>query len=119
MSYEFSEFQALADKVEILTSDLKQAKETIQLLNNGRSMGEIIGLHTAENALREVEKLRKELEDLRKIHPLYCSFCGRIESEAQFLIEGSPNIIICDICVSRCNDIIKEEMDKLKKREIS
>ena len=40
---------------------------------------------------------------------LYCSFCGKNQSEVKKLIAG-PSVYICDECVSLCNDIIKEDL---------
>mgnify|MGYP000353068653 CR=1 FL=1 len=39
---------------------------------------------------------------------LYCSFCGKSQSEIRKLIAG-PSVYVCDECVDLCNDIIKEE----------
>jgi ATP-dependent Clp protease ATP-binding subunit ClpX len=39
---------------------------------------------------------------------LYCSFCGKSQHEVRKLIAG-PSVLICDECVSLCNDIIREE----------
>ena len=38
---------------------------------------------------------------------LFCSFCGKNQSEVKKLIAG-PSVYICDECVSLCNDIINE-----------
>ena len=40
---------------------------------------------------------------------LYCSFCGKSQSEVRKLIAG-PSVYVCDECVDLCNDIIKEEL---------
>lgn len=42
---------------------------------------------------------------------LHCSFCGKSQKEVKKLIAG-PNVYICDECISLCNDIIAEEVDK-------
>ena len=42
--------------------------------------------------------------------PLFCSFCGKSQSEVRKLIAG-PSVYICDECVDLCNDIIREETD--------
>ncbi len=39
---------------------------------------------------------------------LRCSFCNKSQDEVRKLIAG-PQALICDVCVSRCNDIIMEE----------
>jgi ATP-dependent Clp protease ATP-binding subunit ClpX len=41
--------------------------------------------------------------------PLYCSFCGKGQSEVRKLIAG-PTVYICDECIELCNDIIREEV---------
>lgn len=42
---------------------------------------------------------------------LHCSFCGKSQREVKKLIAG-PNVYICDECISLCNDIIAEEVEK-------
>ena len=42
---------------------------------------------------------------------LFCSFCGKNQSELKKLIAG-PSVYICDECVSLCNDIIKEDLSE-------
>ncbi len=42
---------------------------------------------------------------------LSCSFCSKTQKEVRKLIAG-PTVYICDECISLCNDIIAEEMQK-------
>jgi len=42
---------------------------------------------------------------------LFCSFCGKSQSEVKKLIAG-PGVYICDECIELCNDIIAEEYEK-------
>lgn len=42
---------------------------------------------------------------------LYCSFCGKSQTEVRKLIAG-PSVYVCDECVELCNDIIREEQDE-------
>ena len=42
---------------------------------------------------------------------LFCSFCGKNQSEVKKLIAG-PSVYICDECVALCNDIIKEDISE-------
>ncbi len=42
---------------------------------------------------------------------LQCSFCGKNQREVKKLIAG-PNVYICDECISLCNEIIAEEIQK-------
>jgi len=46
---------------------------------------------------------------------LSCSFCGKTQKEVKKLIAG-PAVYICDECISLCNDIIAEELDKDDRR---
>jgi ATP-dependent Clp protease ATP-binding subunit ClpX len=46
-----------------------------------------------------------------KTHQLTCSFCGKSQREVKKLIAG-PTVYICDECVSLCNDIIDEELQR-------
>ena len=39
-----------------------------------------------------------------------CSFCGRSESQVEFLIPSPTGLYICDKCVDACNDIIFDHM---------
>lgn len=45
---------------------LEQAKEAIEVLNKGKPLGELVGLHTAQNALVSNEKLKAENKRLRE-----------------------------------------------------
>jgi ATP-dependent Clp protease ATP-binding subunit ClpX len=51
-------------------------------------------------------------------HGLHCSFCGKSQREVKKLIAG-PNVYICDECISLCNEIIAEEMQKEDAAQIS
>ena len=38
---------------------------------------------------------------------IFCSFCGKNQHEVKKLIQGQPNVYICDECVDACLDIVK------------
>ena len=40
---------------------------------------------------------------------LDCSFCGISEGDVEFLVEGE-GVYICDVCVNKANDIVKENL---------
>ena len=42
---------------------------------------------------------------------LSCSFCGKSQKEVKKLIAG-PSVYICDECITLCNDIIADELEK-------
>ena len=42
---------------------------------------------------------------------LFCSFCGKNQSEVRKLIAG-PAVYICDECIQLCSEIIEEETQK-------
>ncbi len=42
---------------------------------------------------------------------LDCSFCGSSEGDVDFLVEGD-GVFICDVCVNKANDIVKENLRK-------
>ena len=46
-----------------------------------------------------------------------CSFCGKSQNDVRKLIAG-PTVYICDECIELCNDIIAEEWEEEKSREI-
>src|SRR5574341_718149 len=48
---------------------------------------------------------------------LKCSFCGKSQNDVRKLIAG-PTVYICDECIDLCNDIIAEEWEEEKSREI-
>ena len=48
---------------------------------------------------------------------LKCSFCGKSQNDVRKLIAG-PAVYICDECIQLCNDIIAEEWEEEKSREI-
>lgn len=45
---------------------------------------------------------------------LYCSFCGKSQSEVGKLIAG-PAVYVCNECVALCNEIIREEIKDISK----
>ena len=45
---------------------------------------------------------------------LFCSFCGKNQSEVRKLIAG-PAVYICDECIQLCSEIIEEESEKEEK----
>src|SRR5512143_2375581 len=49
--------------------------------------------------------------------PLKCSFCGKSQNDVRKLIAG-PTVYICDECIELCNDIIAEEWEEEKSREL-
>jgi ATP-dependent Clp protease ATP-binding subunit ClpX len=48
---------------------------------------------------------------------LKCSFCGKNQNDVRKLIAG-PTVYICDECIELCNDIIAEEWEEEKSREL-
>ena len=48
---------------------------------------------------------------------LRCSFCGKSQNDVRKLIAG-PTVYICDECIELCNDIIAEEWEEERSREI-
>jgi hypothetical protein len=47
-----------------METEIRQAKEVVQILNAGRPLGDIVGLHTAQNALQEVITQRQAIAEL-------------------------------------------------------
>src|SRR5258706_8389758 len=48
---------------------------------------------------------------------LKCWFCGKSQNDVRKLIAG-PTVYICDECIELCNDIIAEEWEEEKSREL-
>src|SRR6266700_1041106 len=48
---------------------------------------------------------------------LKCSFCGQSQNDVRKLIAG-PTVYICDECIELCNDIIAEEWEEEKSKEL-
>ena len=44
----------------------------------------------------------------------YCSFCGKNENQANFLIPSPTGLYICDFCVDECNTLIQDTLNDLK-----
>ncbi len=42
----------------------------------------------------------------------YCSFCGRNENQAEFLIPSPTGLYICDFCVEACAELIHETLEQ-------
>jgi ATP-dependent Clp protease ATP-binding subunit ClpX len=47
---------------------------------------------------------------------LFCSFCGKMQSEVRKLVAG-PTAYICDECIELCRCIVEEEEDKSIEKE--
>ncbi len=48
---------------------------------------------------------------------LFCSFCGKNQSEVRKLIAGPNNINICDECIALCTEIIHEQLESMDSSE--
>ena len=48
-----------------------------------------------------------------------CSFCGRSESQVEFLIPSPTGLYICDKCVDACNDIICDHLNEREDEPLS
>ena len=48
-----------------------------------------------------------------------CSFCGRSESQVNFLIPSPTGLYICDKCIDACNDIIFDHMNDTEAEPLS
>ncbi len=46
----------------------------------------------------------------------YCSFCGRTESQVQFLIPSSTGLLLCNYCLEGCNAIVSEHFKEHDKK---
>ncbi|MCI5675860.1 MAG: ATP-dependent Clp protease ATP-binding subunit ClpX [Clostridia bacterium] len=44
----------------------------------------------------------------------YCSFCGRNETQANFLIPSPTGLYICDFCVNACEELIEETTSQME-----
>ena len=47
---------------------------------------------------------------------LFCSFCGKMQSEVRKLVAG-PTAYICDECIELCRYIVEEEEDNLVEKD--
>ncbi len=47
-----------------------------------------------------------------------CSFCGKAREEVRKLVAG-PTVYICDECIDLCNDIIAEDWEDAKEKQVS
>jgi len=47
-----------------------------------------------------------------------CSFCGKAREEVRKLVAG-PTVYICDECIDLCNDIIAEDWEDTKEKQVS
>ncbi len=55
--------------------------------------------------------IKKGKDDRSGQGVLFCSFCGKMQSEVRKLVAG-PTAYICDECIELCRYIIEEEEDK-------
>lgn len=85
MKYRRMEFNAqLQQRIAELERENAQAKEAIATLNAGKPLGEIVGLHTAQNALARV----KELEaDYRRITDMWAESRNELAAATKRIAE--------------------------------
>lgn len=62
--------------------------------------------------IKKAEKY-DELLFINKEKALNCSFCGKRQEDVRKLV-ASPRAIICDECISLCNEVLEDEV---KERE--
>ncbi len=48
-----------------------------------------------------------------------CSFCGRSETQVEFLIPSPTGLYICDKCIDACNDIIFDHFSSESELDVS
>ncbi|WP_297887044.1 ATP-dependent Clp protease ATP-binding subunit ClpX [Sulfurihydrogenibium sp.] len=48
-----------------------------------------------------------------------CSFCGKPENQAEVMVEGPNGIFVCDSCVERLADIVKQEFENKKFEKVA
>lgn len=47
-----------------------------------------------------------------------CSFCGKPEDKVEVLIEGPDNIFVCDSCIERLGDILREHIEEKRFKKL-
>ena len=129
-------FQGQASDVDIQAREMLRMKETLnQILvrHSGKTMDQIqrdtdrdyfmsaleaksYGIidHVIANRddLDRLEKRRNSMAKKKDDNDnLFCSFCGKNQSEVRKLIAG-PAVYICDECIELCSEIIEEETEK-------
>ena len=72
-------------------------------------------LYVNSGSKSDGQKIAKALglKEKEPVAELHCSFCGKSRLEVAKLIAG-PSVYIFDECVSLCNDILAEEVEKEK-----
>jgi hypothetical protein len=73
-------------------------------------------LHKVKNMIRAIGGQAAEpyVPDNSRTPGLpYCSFCGKDQSEVSVLVEG-PSIFICDECVEKAGEIVREGKSRAK-----
>ena len=67
-------------------------------------------LHEVKNMIRALggQPAEPYVPDIPRTPGLpYCSFCGKDQSEVSLLVEG-PSVFICDECVEKAAEIVRE-----------
>ena len=60
----------------------------------------------------------KQQGALAALDATHCSFCKKSRNKVANLVAGPDGLAICDQCVALMSDIIAEENDKWRKRQI-
>jgi len=117
MKIDESSEQPTEGDVEALRTLLEQRYQNALAILR-KKLNQAIDLAMVEMQLRQAHGENWEaLADIPKVPieqiNLYCSFCGKSQTEVAKLIAG-PTVYICNECVSICNEIIED--DKIKPR---
>jgi hypothetical protein len=75
-------------------------------------------LHEARNLIRGMEGKAPEPYQRQEPEFPYCSFCGKGKSEVGMLVEG-PSVFICDECVEKAQEIIRDSKSPPKTGTLS
>jgi ATP-dependent protease Clp ATPase subunit len=59
-----------------------------------------------------IAELVEPLKDDPGGHNLCCSFCGKSWNKVERKLIAGPTVYVCHECITRCNEIIAEEVAK-------
>lgn len=70
----------------------------------------LMRIQRAENGEKAIlSRIERKFKQENKGTGHICSFCGRPEAEAQRMIMGPKQVVICDECVKLCEEILSDK----------
>ncbi len=85
-----------------MVKNLTQNIKNVIIVQKGKNMDKVVSIGSKRNASKNSKEKREakgtvKKPDIKKIEPVYCSFCGRPNTQVPKMVKG-PGVNICSEC---------------------